>query len=74
MISYKPLRDYLKRNKLSPNRLYADGVITTNIATAINKDLKMSMDNVEKICLHLNIPIEQMLVVLPSEDSEPTER
>lgn len=58
-ISYEPLRSHLKKNKLSPNKLYEDGVITTNIATKINNDLPMNITTIAKICVYLSIPIEQ---------------
>jgi len=68
MISYQPLRDYLKENKLSPNKLYELGVITTNVATAINNDIPISFGNLEKICTYLDIPVERAIVIVPEKD------
>jgi len=68
VISYKPLRDYLSKKGLSPNQLYEKGVISTNIATSINKERPMSFENIEKICVYLDIPIEQAVVIIPDEE------
>ena len=66
MISYSPLREYLSGKGLSPNRLYTLGVITTNVATAINKDIPISFENLEKICVHLDIPVERAIIIVPN--------
>jgi len=63
LITFKPLRNELKLRGLSPNKLYTEGVITTNIATAINKDRPISFDNLEKICRYLGIPIEKAIKI-----------
>lgn len=64
MISFEPLRKVLKDRKLSANRLYTEGVITTNVATSINNDIPISFDNLEKICVHLDIPVEQAIKII----------
>lgn len=64
MISFEPLRNELKSRKLSPNRLYVDGVITTNVATAINNDIPISFDNLEKICRYLDISVESAIKIV----------
>lgn len=70
MISYKPLREYLSSNGLSPNKLYEEGVISTNIATSINNDRPMSFENIEKICTYLGIPIERAIVIIPNSEKD----
>ena len=70
MISYKPLRDYLEKKGMSPNQLYERKVITTNIATSINNDIPISFKNLEKICVYLDIPIEQAITIIPDESTE----
>jgi len=64
MISFSPLRKELKSRNLTPNKLYTDGVITTNVATAINNDIPISFDNLEKICRHLDIPVSKAIVIV----------
>lgn len=73
MISYKPLRLYLEKIGSSPNRLYTEGIISTNIATSINQNRHMSMENLEKLCLHLEIPIEQVIEIIPDESDSETQ-
>lgn len=68
-ISYEPLRRYLKKNKLSPNKLYEDGVITTNTATKINNDLPMNISTIAKICVYLGIPIEQAVRITKENEA-----
>lgn len=64
MISFEPLRRELKARRLSPNKLYTEGIITTNVATAINNDIPISFDNLEKICNYLEIPVEKAIVIV----------
>lgn len=66
-ISYAPLRKYLKENKLSPNKLYELGIITTNTATKINNDQTMNLSTIDTICQYLNVPIEQVVEIIPDE-------
>lgn len=64
MISFKPLRDVLRNRSISPNKLYTEGIITTNVATAINNDIPISFENLEKICRHLDIPVEHAIKIV----------
>lgn len=64
MISFEPLRKVLKDRKLSPNKLYEEKVITTNVATAINNDLPISFKNLVKICKYLDIPVEEAIKII----------
>jgi len=59
LITFDPLRSVLKERNLSANKLYTEGIITTNVATSINNDKPISFDNLEKICRYLDIPIEK---------------
>lgn len=64
MITFEPLREVLKERGLSPNKLYREGVITTNVATAINNDIPISFGNLEKICKYLDIPVERAIKII----------
>lgn len=64
MITFKPLRNELKARGLSPNKLYTEGVITTNLATAINNDRPISFESLEKICRYLDIPVEKAIKII----------
>ena len=68
-ISYEPLREYLNKKGLSPNKLYKEGIITTNVATKINNDLPMNMSNLAKICIYLDIPIEQAVCITKENEA-----
>jgi len=64
MISFEPLRKHLDSKGLSPNSLYEKGVISTNIATSINQDRPISFANLEIICNHLGLKVEEAIVII----------
>ena len=64
LITFDPLRSVLKERNLSANKLYTEGIITTNVATSINNDKPISFDNLEKICRYLDIPIEKAIKIV----------
>lgn len=71
MISYKPLRDYLYENEIKISNLASELGISSTTATKLNKDVHVSLETIERICLHLELPIEQVVKIV---ESEPTER
>lgn len=69
MISFKPLRKNLDLKGLSPNALYDKGIISTNVATSINKDRPISFANLEKVCNYLDLKVEEAIVIEKDLDS-----
>ncbi|MCY9090892.1 XRE family transcriptional regulator [Bacillus mojavensis] len=66
MISFEPLRNYLKERGETTGIL-RDKVIHRNLVTKINEDKHVSLVTIETICLHLDIPIEKVVRILPDE-------
>lgn len=67
MISFNPLREYLKRNGTNTHHLYKEGIITTNVMAAINNDRPISFANLEKICRYLDIPVEKAIEIVDED-------
>ena len=60
-VSYKPLISYIERRGISVNTLFELGVITSGAATKLRNDKYVSLDVIDAICQHLDIPIEQVV-------------
>lgn len=63
MISYEPLRIYLEKNGRSINYLRSNNVINSNAAQAISEDKPITLTRIKNICLFLDIPIEQVVMI-----------
>ncbi|WP_242760668.1 helix-turn-helix domain-containing protein [Bacillus licheniformis] len=64
MISYEPLRSYLKERGQTTGIL-RDKVIHRNLVTKINDDKHVSLATIETICLYLGVPIEKVIKIVP---------
>lgn len=65
-ISYKPLRDYLLTQGRVVSYLRTEGIINSNVATAINNDDEIRLGRIVCICEFLNVPIDQVVEVVPN--------
>ena len=61
MITFEPLRQYLKSNKHNFAWLCLEVGIGKSTCTSLRNDKVVSLDMVEKICLKLNIEIQQVM-------------
>ena len=61
MITFEPLRQYLKSNKHNFAWLCLEVGIGKSTCTSLRNDKVVSLDIVEKICLKLNIEIQQVM-------------
>lgn len=67
-ISYDKLDKYLSRKGMSVNYLYTNKVITDNAAQNIRKGKPVSLKHIDSICQFLNLPIEDVVEIIPDED------
>lgn len=66
MISFQPFRDYLKAHNITLNKACRDIGFAERIQVIIKHDRgNISLRTVEKLCLHFNIPVEQVLEYIP---------
>lgn len=61
MISYKPLFKTLKERNLLLRDLY--DVIGHDTVTKFKKGYSMNLRTIEKICIHLDVPIEEVVKI-----------
>lgn len=66
LISYKPLKDYMYYNDILVSDLVKAGINSRTMAN-IGKGEYVSLKTIVKICLILDIPIEQV-VEIKTED------
>jgi DNA-binding Xre family transcriptional regulator len=64
MISYRPLFETLKERNLVISDLRNTVLHPTTITKIYNNE-SVSLRKIEKICLHLNVPIEKVVEILP---------
>lgn len=64
MYSYHPLRTLLKNRGMSVKSLMRDVGFSTNVAVALNNDKPVTIENLTAICRYLNVPIDQVVVIL----------
>ncbi|GGP13476.1 helix-turn-helix domain-containing protein [Oceanobacillus neutriphilus] len=65
-ITYRPLRMLLDERKMKMSHLSKDlKIINTNTATKLLNDKPVSMDILVRLCHFLNVPIEQIIEILP---------
>lgn len=63
MISYKPFRHYMIDNNIDRQYLIDKVGLGSNTITKLNQDEPVRLDILDKICLHFNITIEQVLYI-----------
>lgn len=70
MINFDPLFDFLHFNKLIRKNLIDDVGLNPATVAKFKKGESVSLATIEKICLHYNIPIEQVVEIIPDESDE----
>ena len=60
-VSYKPLISYIEKKGISVNTLHELGLITSGAATKLRNDKPVSLEIIDVICQHLDLPIEQVV-------------
>ncbi|MDQ0174442.1 helix-turn-helix domain-containing protein [Bacillus chungangensis] len=70
MISYKPLLQQLKLRKISMRQLQRDLSISSATTTKLSNNQSVTMSTIEKICLYLDVPIEQVVRIVPNESDK----
>lgn len=61
MIDYTPLLVFLIENKKKVTDLKNDLGFSSSTVAKINKGEYLSLQNIESICLHYDLPIEQVV-------------
>lgn len=69
MFTFQPLRDYLDKKGLSVKRLMKELDFSTNVAVALNNDREVRLEHIARICIHLDLPIEAVIEILPETDA-----
>jgi DNA-binding Xre family transcriptional regulator len=64
MISYEPLNQTLKERNMVISDLRGD-ILNSRTIAKINRGESVNLSTIEKICLHLNVPIEKVVEILP---------
>ena len=68
MISYRPLREYMKINSVSFRQLSNQGLIASTVVTALNNDRPVRLTSLEKVANVFNLSVSQVCEYI--EDSE----
>jgi DNA-binding Xre family transcriptional regulator len=64
MIDFSPLHQTLKEKGMMMSDL-RDTILSSRTLAKINKNQDVYISTIEKICLHLNVPIEKVVQFLP---------
>ena len=67
-ISYEPLFNYIEKRGLSINSIHKAGVYGANAAQQIRNNEPVSLRIIAEICGYLDVPIEQVVKVVPNSD------
>ncbi|MBM7600478.1 DNA (cytosine-5)-methyltransferase 1 [Virgibacillus halotolerans] len=68
MISYKPLHHTLLNKDLKVTNVCKDLKLSSATRTKLNKNESVSLSTIEKLCSHLEVPIEDVVEIV--KDSE----
>ncbi len=68
MISYNPLLNYLTDNKIPIGYLNKTLNINSAVTAKFKKGEYVHLEILERICLHFNIPIEQVIEIKNRND------
>ena len=68
MISFKPLFDFMFYNKIQMKDLQESLGMSPRTTAKFRKGESVSLKTIEKICLKYNLPIEDVIEILPDED------
>jgi DNA (cytosine-5)-methyltransferase 1 len=63
MISYSPLHETLKEKEMYLSDL-RDIILNSRTIAKINRNESVNLSTIDKICTHLNVPIERVVVIL----------
>lgn len=63
MVSYEPLISYLESRGYSVNELTKRKIINSTTAQQIRNGDPISLRIIDRICLHLDLPIEQVVQI-----------
>ena len=72
MISYKPLKLTLvhKDMKMGDLEINNGGVLNTRTVSKLRHNQSMNLDSIVKVCQFLNVPIEEVVEILPQDNQE----
>lgn len=66
MMSYERLRILLVKRRLKISNICKECGISHSIGTRIMGDKSIELKSLEKICLYLNVPIEETVEIIKS--------
>ncbi len=70
MISFDPLFDFMHFNKLLMKDLQSDLKLSARTTAKFKKGESVSLATIEKICLYYDIPVEDVVKILPESESQ----
>lgn len=70
MISYDPLFDFLHFNKMQNKDLQEDLNLSPRTVAKFRKGESISLSTVERICLYYDLPIEQVVEIIPDDNED----
>lgn len=69
MIDFSPLHKTLKEKNMVMSDL-RDNVLSSRTLAKINRNEDVYLSTIEKICIHLEVPIEKVIQVGPDESED----
>ncbi|WP_079516571.1 helix-turn-helix domain-containing protein [Rossellomorea marisflavi] len=73
MISYEPLRITLikKKMKMSDLESIKGGPLNARTVAKLRKDQTMNIDSIDKVCIYLDVPIEEVVEIIREDSGDP---
>lgn len=63
MIDYEPLHETLERKGITINEMRKNGILNSRTIAKINRNESVNLSTIEKICLFLDVPIENVVKI-----------
>ena len=69
-VSYDRLKNLIEPKGISLKFLFNNGIITHYAYSQISKGNPVSLKDIDNICQYLNVPIEQVVEIIPDVKTE----
>lgn len=68
MIDYTPLWETMKQQNISTYRLLKDYGFSKGTLDSLKQNKNVTLNTIETLCTILNVPIEQIVRIIPDKD------
>ncbi|MDO4322383.1 MAG: helix-turn-helix transcriptional regulator [Lachnospiraceae bacterium] len=68
MIDYTPLWETMKQQNISTYRLLKDYGFSKGTLDSLKQNKNVTLNTIETLCTILNVPIEQIVRIVPDKD------